>query len=128
MKLCHPDPTGSKYMTLVYAMSVACLRLISLGTDLIDKGTQPDSFYRPLCYILYFPTFLTGPFLTYRQFIEQVNVIPVLYVTALLAEWVLYLIEVIFVKVSCFAPLYYCPGMCWSLRCVFLQYCSYMSL
>lgn len=76
MELCSPDPTGTRYMALVYAMSITNLRMISLGTDVLDEFQHSGnlaSLYKVLCYALYFPTFLTGPFLTYNDFIENVS-------------------------------------------------------
>lgn len=63
-------------MALVYAMSTCNLRLVSLGVDLIedlDKHDHLESFYRVLAYTLYFPTFISGPFLAYKPFINQVS-------------------------------------------------------
>lgn len=75
-KLCLPDPSGTKYAALVYSMSLCHLRLISFGVDLIDdldKRDHLESFYRILAYTLYFPTFLTGPFHSYKKFINCVS-------------------------------------------------------
>ena len=75
-KLCLPDPSGTKYAALVYSMSLCNLRLISFGVDLIDdldKRDHLESFYRILAYTLYFPTFLTGPFHSYKKFINCVS-------------------------------------------------------
>ena len=75
MKLCYPDPTGNRYMMLVYAMSICNLRLVSLGIDTIEefeRRDQLESFYRVIAYTLYLPTFFSGPFTSYRSFIRQV--------------------------------------------------------
>ncbi|XP_067942781.1 protein-cysteine N-palmitoyltransferase HHAT-like [Watersipora subatra] len=77
MKLCYPDPTGTRYMMLVYAMSICNLRLVSLGIDMIDEFDRTDnveSFYRVLAYTLYLPTFFSGPFTSYRHYITKMSV------------------------------------------------------
>ncbi|KAF6026129.1 HHAT [Bugula neritina] len=77
VSLCYPDPTGTRYMAFVYAMSICNLRLISLGVDVIDmfnKSNHIESFYRVISYALYFPTFFSGPFISYRSYISCVSV------------------------------------------------------
>ena len=74
-KLCYPDPTGTRYMMLVYAMSLCNLKLISLGIDTIEEFERRDhleSFYRVIAYTLYFPVFFCGPFISYKTFINKV--------------------------------------------------------
>ena len=63
-------------MALVYAMSISNLRLVSLGVDIIDNYEltgRLEPFYKVICYALYFPTFLSGPFIGYQTFITHVS-------------------------------------------------------